>query len=63
MEQLQKNDNENLWSFSKVLARVLKKHIQDGITRDKTCPECSSQGLTYQEGCLACLDCGYSKCS
>lgn len=63
VEQLQKNDNENLWSFSKVLARVLKKHIQDGITRDKTCPECSSQGLTYQEGCLACLDCGYSKCS
>lgn len=25
------------------------------------CPDCSGK-LTYQEGCLLCYQCGYSKC-
>jgi len=62
VEQLQKNMNDDLWSFSKVLARVLKKHIPDGTVRDKICPECKTSGLVYQEGCLACKNCGHSKC-
>lgn len=27
------------------------------------CPRCESQTLTFQEGCVTCLSCGYSKCS
>ena len=27
-----------------------------------TCPRCGRPSLLHKEGCLACLDCGYSKC-
>ncbi|MEJ8574909.1 adenosylcobalamin-dependent ribonucleoside-diphosphate reductase [Microbaculum marinum] len=27
-----------------------------------TCPRCGHPSLHHREGCLACLDCGYSKC-
>lgn len=63
VEQLQKDQNDDLWSFNRVLARVLKKWVKDGIKRDKTCPSCGdTNGLVYEEGCLKCLSCSYSKC-
>src|SRR5215831_17451214 len=27
------------------------------------CPNCGAAGLTHQEGCDVCLNCGYSRCS
>jgi len=65
VEQLQKDPDSDLTSFSKVLARVLKKYIEDGtrVTSDKTCPSCESEAMIYQEGCVTCQDCGWSKCS
>jgi ribonucleotide reductase alpha subunit len=63
VEQLQKDPNDDIWSFNRVLARVLKTHIPEGIKRDSVCPECGEKGLVYQEGCLLCSNCGYSKCS
>lgn len=64
VEQLLKDPDNNLTSFSKVLARVLKKYIKDGtvVTSDKVCGECGSEGLIYQDGCVTCASCGYSKC-
>lgn len=61
--QLSKDKASNIFSFQKVLSRVLKKYIENGrkIT-DKICPECSNDSLIYQEGCLTCTNCGYSKC-
>jgi ribonucleoside-diphosphate reductase alpha chain len=64
-EQLRKGDRDsNLSSFNKVLARVMKNYINDGeqVTGEKVCPECGSEHLIYQEGCLTCGDCGYAKC-
>ncbi len=29
----------------------------------KYCPKCGIQGLIYQEGCLTCRNCGFSKCA
>ena len=26
------------------------------------CPECGSPNLYYQEGCVKCLDCGWTSC-
>jgi ribonucleoside-diphosphate reductase alpha chain len=26
------------------------------------CPECGSKNLVYKEGCIVCLDCGWSAC-
>ncbi len=37
-----------------------EKPSQD--TRLRFCPKCSQPGLTRQEGCDTCLECGYSKC-
>lgn len=63
-EQLMKDKNGDLTSFSKVVARVLKSYIKDGTkSSEKTCPSCNkSNSLIYQEGCLSCVNCSYSKC-
>ncbi len=62
VEQLEKTKG-HLMSFSKCLARALKKYIQDGSkVNGEECPECQSQ-LIRSEGCVKCPQCGYSKCS
>jgi ribonucleotide reductase alpha subunit len=58
-EQLQKTKGD-LTSFTKCVARALKKYIKDGDNSSEKC-ECGNQ-LVYQEGCLTCKSCGYSKC-
>jgi ribonucleoside-diphosphate reductase alpha chain len=65
VEQLQKDPDHDMTSFSRVLARVLKKYIEDGtkVTSDKACTECKSDSLVYQDGCAKCMSCGYSKCN
>lgn len=65
VEQLQRDKESDLFDFAKVLARVLKKYVPDGAVpgSELPCPDCSVQGsLKYQEGCLMCTSCGYSKC-
>jgi ribonucleoside-diphosphate reductase alpha chain len=50
-------------SFSKALARTLKKYIKDGTAvTGEECPSCKGK-LVRQEGCCVCPSCGYSKCS
>ena len=64
VEQLQKDREMDMFSFSKVLARVLKNYIQDGTRPGKTeCENCGAENtLKYQEGCVMCTSCGSSKC-
>jgi len=63
VEQLQKIDNDTLFSFNKVISRVLKSYVKDGVEANgKTCSNCGEDKLVYQEGCLRCSSCGYSKC-
>ena len=63
VEQLQKDKNSDMFSFAKVIARVLKGYIKDGTkSNGEECPECGQAELAYQEGCLSCPSCGYSKC-
>ena len=56
------DDFINTWKNG--VARALKRYIPDGTTpQDKKCPNCSDpDGLVYEEGCLVCKSCGYSKC-
>jgi ribonucleoside-diphosphate reductase alpha chain len=65
VEQLQKDKEADLFSFSKVIARCLKNYIPDGtIGGDKACLNCGAENsLVYQEGCVTCNSCGNSKCS
>ncbi|HNY05177.1 MAG TPA: adenosylcobalamin-dependent ribonucleoside-diphosphate reductase [Candidatus Egerieousia sp.] len=57
-------DSDNINNWKNGVERALKKFIPDG-TKDesgKKCSKCGSNNLAYQEGCLVCLNCGYSKC-
>jgi ribonucleoside-diphosphate reductase alpha chain len=63
VEQLQKNRESDMFSFSRCIARILKNYIKDGErASEKTCPSCGSEGLIYVEGCATCTQCGYAKC-
>ena len=65
VEQLQKDKDSDLFSFSRCVARILKNYIQNGekAHSDKACPSCGNEsGLIYQDGCVTCTACGYSKC-
>ncbi|MCX6285618.1 MAG: adenosylcobalamin-dependent ribonucleoside-diphosphate reductase [Bacteroidetes bacterium] len=55
-------DSINTWKNG--VERALKKFIPDGTHAVAgVCPKCSdTNGLVYQEGCLVCKSCGYSKC-
>jgi len=62
VQQLNKDEHSDMYSFSRVIGRVLKTYIKDGTKIKSKCPNCGSENMTYQEGCLLCHDCGHSKC-
>ena len=62
VEQLGKSDDSNMFSFTRSLARVLKKYIPDGAKATVSCNDCGSDNVIFEEGCHKCLDCGASKC-
>ncbi len=57
-------DEESINTWKNGVIRGLKKYIPDGTALKKsTCPECKDKdSLVYQDGCLTCKSCGYSKC-
>ncbi len=61
VEQLNKTHGD-LFSFSKVIARVLKKYIPEGAKSTVKCQDCGSENVIFQEGCQTCQSCGSSKC-
>lgn len=62
VEQLQKDEESDMYSFSKVVSRVLKKYIPEGAVTSETCPSCGSK-IVYIEGCKQCgSQCGWSRC-
>jgi len=55
--------DENINTWKSGVVRALKTFIADGTkVSDHTCGECGDEGLVYEEGCLKCISCGYSKC-
>jgi ribonucleoside-diphosphate reductase alpha chain len=61
-----KLDSDTINTWRNGVERALKKFIPDGTKAvERACPnpECGDKdGLIYQEGCLKCKSCGYSKC-
>ena len=64
VEQLQRDPDSDFQSFSKVLARTFKKYIENGTkcSGEKICSSCEGESLIYQDGCVLCSDCGWTKC-
>ena len=62
VEQLSRDSGSNFHSFSKVIARTLKKYVVDGSKSGESCPDCDNK-MVFQEGCHLCPNCGYSKCA
>lgn len=62
VHQLEKVKGD-MFSFSKIVARTLKKFIPDGTeVKGERCGTCQSESLVRQEGCVTCKSCGTSKC-
>jgi len=56
-------DSESINTWKVGVERALKKYIPDGTQiKEQPCPECGQKTLVYQEGCLKCSSCGYSRC-
>lgn len=54
------DEEAEIYSFNRVISRVLKHHIKDGTKAGEKCPNCGSE-MIFTEGCKSCT-CGYSKC-
>jgi ribonucleoside-diphosphate reductase alpha chain len=57
-------DSDTINTWKNGVERALKKYIPNDTRakKGKTCSECGSDNLIYQEGCLVCRSCGSSKC-
>ncbi len=54
-------DNINTWKNGVV--RALKTFVPDGTkVSDQICSDCTDGCIVYEEGCLKCINCGYTKC-
>ena len=55
-------DSESIKSWKVGVERALKKYIQDGtVVQGQVCPNCGN-ALIFEEGCMHCRECGYSRC-
>ena len=56
-------DKESITTWKNGVVRGLKKFIPDGTQTGHNCPQCKEKNsIVYKEGCMACNNCGYSKC-
>jgi len=57
-------NSETMNTWKNGVERALKIYIPDGTKAKKgsKCENCGSDSLVYQEGCLICKSCGFSKC-
>ena len=55
-------DSETINTWKTGVERALKQYILDGTKSKGKCPQCGQENMAYQNGCLTCMSCGYSKC-
>ena len=55
-------DSETINTWKTGVQRALKQYIVDGTRSKGKCPQCGQENMAYQNGCLTCMSCGYSKC-
>ncbi|MEG2365494.1 MAG: adenosylcobalamin-dependent ribonucleoside-diphosphate reductase [Alistipes sp.] len=55
-------NSESINTWKTGVCRALKQYIIDGTKSKGKCPSCGQENMAYQNGCLTCMSCGYSKC-
>ena len=56
-------DSTSINTWKNGVERALKKYLPNGTeAKGHKCPNCGSESLVYQEGCLICTSCGSSRC-
>ncbi len=55
-------DSESINTWKTGVCRALKQYIVDGTKTKGKCPSCGQENMAYQNGCITCMSCGYSKC-
>lgn len=56
-------DSTSINTWKNGVERALKKYLPNGtVAKGQKCPNCGSETLIYQEGCLICTTCGTSRC-
>jgi ribonucleoside-diphosphate reductase alpha chain len=59
-------DSDNINTWKNGVERALRRYIPNGTKASKKgvkCPNCEQEDtLVYQDGCVICSDCGFSKC-
>ena len=55
-------NSESINTWKTGVCRALKQYIVDGTKSKGKCPSCGQENMAYQNGCLTCMSCGYSKC-
>lgn len=57
-------DSATINNWRTGVERALKRYIPNGTkdTSGAECENCGAINMIYQEGCLLCMSCGYSKC-
>lgn len=56
-------DDDNIMTWKNGVTRTLKRYIKEGTKVKQACPECHQHSLAYKDGCVTCMNCGYSKCN
>ena len=55
-------NSESINTWKNGVERALKQYIKDGTKCKGSCPQCGHDQMAYQNGCLTCMSCGFSKC-
>ena len=56
-------NSETINNWKNGVERALKKYIPNGTEANgMVCEKCGEKTIRYQEGCLICTNCGFSKC-
>lgn len=53
--------DDNITSFTAAMTRILKKYLKNEVIEGEVCPDCGGK-LIRENGCIRCIDCGWSRC-
>lgn len=53
--------DDNISSFTAAMTRILRKYLKDEVIENEACPDCGGR-IVRENGCIKCIDCGWSKC-